>query len=87
MAVLEAMAHGLCVVASDTGGIPDLIDDRCGVLVPVGDKAALTAGLTRVLSRPEERIRLSKNAFERVRTEFDVDVVSRRFDDIYRSVL
>lgn len=92
MAILEAMAHGLCVVATDTGGIPDLIGDqcgvdRCGVLVPLGDIAALTAALTRVVTAPEERIRLGSNALQRIRDEFDVAVVSRRFDEIYRTVL
>lgn len=87
MAVLEAMAHGLCVVASDTGGIPDLIDDGCGVLVPVGDVAALAAALRRVVSDDKARRSLGGKALQRIRDEFDVAVVSRRFDDLYRSVL
>ena len=87
MAVLEAMAHGLCVVATDTGGIPDLIDHRSGVLVPVGDTAALVAGLTRVVTDAKERISLGDQALKRVRDEFDVAVVSQRLDDLYRSVL
>lgn len=87
MSVLEAMAHGLCVVASDTGGIPDLIDDDCGVLVPVQDRAALAAGLRRAVHDRPSRVRLGQNAWQRIRDEFDVSVASRRFDEIYRSVL
>jgi glycosyltransferase involved in cell wall biosynthesis len=87
MAVLEAMAHGLCVVASDVGGIPEMIDDgRSGLLVPPDDIDALEAALRRVLIDPALRRRLGDAARERVRAEFDLDVVWRRFDSIYREV-
>ncbi|MDV6240656.1 glycosyltransferase family 4 protein [Rhodococcus opacus] len=86
MAILEAMAHGLCVVASAVGGIPELIDDHCGVLVPVDDVDALAQALRRVVYDDDARIRLGSHALQRIRAEFDVDAVWRRFDALYREV-
>jgi glycosyltransferase involved in cell wall biosynthesis len=87
MAVLEAMAHGLCVIASDVGGIPEMIDDgRSGLLVPPDDADALGTALRRVLADPALRGRLGDAALARVRAEFDLDVVWRRFDALYREV-
>ncbi|RJO75601.1 glycosyltransferase family 1 protein [Nocardia panacis] len=87
MAVLEAMAHGLCVITSPVGGIPDLIDERCGMLVPPGAVEPLAAALDRVLRENELRARLGAAALDRVRAEFDIEVVWRRFARIYREVL
>jgi glycosyltransferase involved in cell wall biosynthesis len=87
MVVLEAMANGLCVVASDVGGIPDLIDPECGVLVPPDDVESLSAALRRVIEDDRTRAALGAAALARVRREFDVDVVWRRVDEIYRSLV
>jgi glycosyltransferase involved in cell wall biosynthesis len=55
-AVLEALAHSLPVVATPVGNIPEMLDDgRCGVLVPVGDAAALAAGISRIIDDQEFR--------------------------------
>jgi glycosyltransferase involved in cell wall biosynthesis len=87
MAVLEAMAHGLCVVASEVGGIPELVDDgRSGLLVPPDDVEALAAALRKVLADDGLRAALGAAARERALKEFDVDVVWRRMDTIYRGV-
>lgn len=49
--VVEAFCRGRGVVASDVGGIPDLVDEgETGILVPPGDARALAAGLERVLT-------------------------------------
>lgn len=65
LTVLEAMASGVCVVASDIGGNSDLVRDaESGVLFPVGDVAALMAGLRRVLEDDTERRRLADAGFE-----------------------
>lgn len=88
MAVLEAMAGRVCVVASDVGGLPDLIESgTTGLLVPPGDIEALAAALRHVITDHDERARLGRAAFERVRTDFDVAVVWRRIDALYREVL
>jgi glycosyltransferase involved in cell wall biosynthesis len=62
MAVAEALARGLPVVATMTGAIPELVGSTAGLLVPVGDTAALATALTRVLDDPSLRARLAKGA-------------------------
>jgi glycosyltransferase involved in cell wall biosynthesis len=62
MAVAEALAHGLPVVATMTGAIPELVGDGAGLLVPVGDTPALVAALSRVLSDAGLRARLAEGA-------------------------
>ena len=62
MAVAEALAHGLPVVATMTGAIPELVGDGAGLLVPVGDTPALVAALSRVLSDAGLRARLAAGA-------------------------
>jgi glycosyltransferase involved in cell wall biosynthesis len=88
MAVLEAMARGVCVVASDVGGIPELVEHgRSGLLVPPDDADALGAALRTALGDRTARERLGAAARQRVLTEFDVDVVWRRLDALYREVI
>ncbi|MGX1804450.1 glycosyltransferase family 4 protein [Nocardia sp. NPDC055321] len=86
MAILEAMARGLCVVTSPVGGIPDLLDERCAISVPPGAVEPLAAALTRVIGDDTLRARLGAAARARMRAEFDIDVVWRRFDGIYREL-
>ncbi len=68
LACAEAMAHGRAVVASDVGGLRDLVvDGETGLLVPPRDAGALRSALGRLLADPELRRRLGTNARERVR--------------------
>jgi len=65
MAVAEALAHGLPVVATMTGAVPDLVGDDAGLLVPVGDTTALTSALARVVTDSGLRARLADGARRR----------------------
>ena len=62
MAVAEALAHGLPVVATMTGAIPELVGDDAGLLVPVEDGPALVEALSRVLGDDDLRARLAEGA-------------------------
>lgn len=70
LAVLEAMASGLPVVASAVGGIPEQIDETCGRLVPPDDPAALAAAIERLVVDPELRGVLGRTARERAAERF-----------------
>ncbi|MFL5946342.1 MAG: glycosyltransferase family 4 protein, partial [Gaiellaceae bacterium] len=68
VACAEAMAHGRAVIASDVGGLRDLVlDGETGLAVPAGDVEALRSALERLLADRELRRRLGTNARERVR--------------------
>jgi glycosyltransferase involved in cell wall biosynthesis len=62
MAVAEALAHGLPVVATATGAIPGMLADSAGILVPAGDSQALGAALVRIIADRPLRYRLAEGA-------------------------
>ena len=63
-AVIEALACGRPVVASQVGGIPELVDSECGILVPPRNAEALAEALHQSLSRPWAEVAVS-NKFRR----------------------
>jgi len=62
MALAEAIAHGLPVVSTKAGAIPDTVPRGTGLLVPPQDATALAQALRRLIGDPAERQRLSANA-------------------------
>jgi glycosyltransferase involved in cell wall biosynthesis len=62
MALAEAIAHGLPVVSTMAGAIPDTVPVGTGLLVPADDAAALAQALRRLIGDPAERQRLATNA-------------------------
>ena len=82
MAVAEALAHGLPVISTPTGGIADLVGDRAGVLVPAGDVGALADALSRVIGDDAVRHRLAAGA-ARVRARLPTwDDAARAFAEV-----
>lgn len=62
MVFSEAIAHGLPVIGTRAGAIPETVPDEAGILVPPDDAAALAEALRRVIQDPEERIRMATAA-------------------------
>jgi glycosyltransferase involved in cell wall biosynthesis len=83
VALLEAMACGLAIVATRVGGVPELLTDGVDAsLVAPDDPAALAAALAALAAEPERRRRLGQAAAERARRLADEDVYER-LDRIY----
>jgi glycosyltransferase involved in cell wall biosynthesis len=88
IAALEAMAAGLPVVASATGGLPELVEDeRTGFLVPAGDVEALAARLDRLLQDEALRARIGDAARERALRSFSVAEMAARTAAVYDRLL
>ncbi|MEV6990473.1 glycogen synthase [Streptomyces sp. NPDC093228] len=87
---LEAMACGTAVVASRTGGIPEVVDDgRTGLLVDVDDdfEEHLARALDLVLADPVAAERLGEAGRERAVKQFGWDTVARRTVRLYEELL
>jgi glycosyltransferase involved in cell wall biosynthesis len=86
MVVLEAMAAGRPVVATDWDGVQDAVDDEVGVVVPRGDVPALAAVLTSLLGDAPRLVRLGSAARSRATQRWAPHVVAPRIVEVYRSV-
>ncbi len=85
MSVLEAMAHGLTIVATPVGSVGDAIaQGETGLLVPPGDREALAEALARVIDAPDLRRQLGAGARARFQRQFDIAVYRERIIEIYR---
>jgi glycosyltransferase involved in cell wall biosynthesis len=85
-ALIAALAARLPVVASDTGGIPEVLTAECGILVPPGNADALARAVIAVGADGELRRRMGCAAAERA-LSFDIALTVRGTIDVYRSVL
>ena len=87
MAILEAMASGLPIVATNVGGIPEIVRDGCnGFLVSPGDIAALKLKLTTLIQNSELRAAMGRQSRKIVEEEFDLESYVERLVALYRSV-
>lgn len=87
IAAVEAMAVGTPVIASNVGGLREIVvDEESGLVVPVDDDAALGAALIRLTGDADLRQRLGRNGAERAESLFDLtDWASAYVDTAYAS--
>jgi glycosyltransferase involved in cell wall biosynthesis len=88
LAFLEAMAAGLPVVATRSGGPQEVIDpDVSGVLVPIEDPQALAQALVNTLESADTRAKLGAAARARVVAAFSLEAVLRQYSQLYDKLL
>jgi colanic acid/amylovoran biosynthesis glycosyltransferase len=76
VSLIEAMACGLPTIASESGGIPELLGDDAGVLVPPGDAEALAEALERVAADRDLRVTLAERGRKRVEETFAIERIA-----------
>lgn len=87
VALMEALALGLPVIATAVGGIPEAVRDGIeGRLVPAGRPDELADAILGLVRDPEQRERMGKAAALRA-ADFDVERVVRRYEACYRTVV
>lgn len=88
VSVLEAMSYGCAVIASETGGIPQMIiHGQTGLLIRPGDAWSLREAAEQALSDPELCRRLGENARRRAEKDFSIEQNMEELLRIYRRVL
>lgn len=86
-ALIEAMGIGMPCIASDVGGIVDLIeDDANGIRIPPKDPEALAAALHRILTDANLAIELGGNARSTIHQKFNSAESIKKLEDVYRSL-
>ena len=86
--ILEAMAAGLPVVATNVGGNPEIVrDGKTGLLVPARDAGALAQGMIRLLEAPDLARQYGKTGHERVSKHFSLASTIRSTEDLYMTLL
>ena len=85
VSLLEAMSYGVPVVATSVGGIPELLDDGAGLIVPPRDPVALAHALARLDAEEELRARLAKLGRERVEGHFEITSVVRELGRLFEA--
>ena len=86
MVIVEAMASGVPVIASDAGGIPEALQFGGGILVPPNDAEALAAALLSLIANNKLRIELGKQGLAAIREHFSWARIQLRYRDILKEI-
>ncbi len=88
LAALEAMASGVPVIATRTGGVPEVVEDGvCGILCQIGDYACMAAACEAVLRDPDRHQRMQEAVRERATQRFAQAPVVDEYERLYKELL
>jgi 1,4-alpha-glucan branching enzyme len=88
LAAVEAMAYGIPVVASRTGGLAEIIQDgKTGFLVSPGDATNLAHTIIRVLSDRDVSLRIGRTGQQDVLARFSADTIAAQMINVYKNAL
>ena len=86
MAVLEAMACGVPVVATNSGGVREVLNEACGVLLDVGDVEGLADASCRLLADSALARSMGEAGRRRAEEQFGVGKVVSKYEALYKRV-
>ncbi len=87
LVVQEAMSCQVPVVAFETGGIPDLIDDDTGYLAEYKNASDLADGIIKVLENPGYAAEIARNARQKIIRKFSFDKIGEKLIEVYSKIL
>jgi glycosyltransferase involved in cell wall biosynthesis len=86
-AILEAMSCGTGVVSTNTGGVPEYLDDECGMLIEPGDVEGAASALLKIAGDSALPDRMGAAARRRAEQHYSWEVVGNQMNDAYRQIL
>jgi glycosyltransferase involved in cell wall biosynthesis len=85
LTILEAMAAGVPVVATQVGGTPEIVTDgQSGILVPPRNPSAIAGALQTLAARADQRLRLGLEGQQVVGRQFTIDRMVEQYAEEYR---
>ena len=88
LGALEAMSCNVPVVASNVGGIPEVVEDGVsGYLAPFGDVESMAAKAIEVLTHPDLHSKMAGNARKVAMEKFHVDSIIPQYEQLYRKIV
>ncbi|MDD5432867.1 MAG: lipopolysaccharide heptosyltransferase II [Candidatus Omnitrophica bacterium] len=86
--IVEAQASGVPVVATEVGGVVDIIENnKNGLLVPPGDPVSMAEAVIKIIKDPELANCLALKAYEKVQEKYNVELMVRNTLDVYKDAL
>jgi glycosyltransferase involved in cell wall biosynthesis len=83
MVILEAMACSCAIIATKVGAIEDILADNSGVCINEKNVKELVESISNLLKNSELRKRLGNNAFNKVKTKYDIEIIGNEIFKIW----
>jgi glycosyltransferase involved in cell wall biosynthesis len=87
LSVMEAMAAGKPMICTGVGGVPELVEHGCGLLVPPRDAQALSKTMSYMLDNPNARKSMGEKSARRAVERFDLRAMTEAYENLYRSIV
>jgi len=88
LTILEAMSSGVGIIATQVGGIPEVIQNgKEGILISSEDPTALSGAITGLLKDRELRVKLGINAYKKVKEKYSIEVYTKNILEFYKSLI
>jgi L-malate glycosyltransferase len=88
LSILEAAARRILVVSADAGGVKDFIqNERTGIMLDSLEPGTIAHALKEIILNFDRYSKILDNAFQKVKTEYLLEVMNKKFEELYNNIL